>query len=302
LQPNTHPETAQDAYRRLVKRGFARILRYRDEVLSIDAIEPRHDLRSEIRRFEALINLFQSFLDPERIHKPLRRIQKLRKAVGKVRDLDLAIELLESWQMKLQPSESAALAELSDAIEKLRERRLKTLEDLREQVEPLQDLARQRKLNRAILQAIVGTDVKPLAGSVHAMLDPLIVDFESRAKSLQEFLLSGKKYSEEEWHPVRIVGRRLRYALETEGFSIAGLSTSMQEELRKQLRALQTHAGDMLDRSGQIELLRPLLNGPSVYSHHEHEPWEVQLREERDASELLATADLAKLIEMLKEP
>jgi CHAD domain-containing protein len=291
-------ESVEEAYRRLVKRGFARILRYKNTVLALEAIEPRHDLRSEIRRFEALINLFQSFLDPQGIHKPVRRIQKLRKEVGKVRDLDLAIELLRSWK-KLHEAEIAPRVELDDAIDCLLERRNKELEHLQEFIELLKDADAHRKLERGFLRAVQDSASKPLTLFGHQMLDPLVKDFESHSKALQEYLMSGKKYSAKEWHPVRIAGRGLRYALESEGFSIAELSMTMQEELRKQLRVLQTDAGNMLDRSGQIELLRPLLNGPSVYSRHEHEPWEVQLREERSAAELLAKKDVTRLLDIL---
>lgn len=74
-------------------------------------VEAIHDLRVAIRRFSQSLAVFSSLLPKRPVKKVRRRLKRIRDAAGRVRDLDIAMALVESLEADKDGALRAHLAE-----------------------------------------------------------------------------------------------------------------------------------------------------------------------------------------------
>lgn len=183
-----------------------------------------HRLRTTVRRLEVRLTAAPS--------KIANSLKKLRKKAGKVRDLDVHLDLLQPPLLdgrKLSGAADSRLrpqAELRSILQKRRDRQRRALRALAKQSAPL--------LERRLPELIEGRTA-PAVAVEHAR------QLASRAR--QRFLQMTKTIPEDEQrlHRLRIETKKLRYSLEPlQSFEQAA-------ELAEKFRQVQDAIGDWHD-------------------------------------------------------
>lgn len=201
-----------------------------------------HELRSATRRVEAQIELlsmmqglpsYQADAD-----KVLRRLEKLRKQAGRVRDCDVHLKLLEdkSREMRSMPETTPDLTKSKDKLQKR--------------------LAKYRARREKKLASTIKRQLPKLARDTEKLLKAL-KDAEDRQASVTEMLrLIDHKFDhnlqvhhsgEEHLHELRKAAKRARYQCE-------GLPGPQAASLARRLEELQDAGGswhDLLDLATQ---------------------------------------------------
>ena len=112
-------------------------------VLDLDDIERVHDMRVATRRLRAALEVFEPCFPAKRHRKALKRVKALADALGGRRDLDVEIELLESFGDATAEDDDDAVAAL---IEGLRSKQRQANDDLA----PFVAAKRLKKLRRRL--------------------------------------------------------------------------------------------------------------------------------------------------------
>jgi CHAD domain-containing protein len=137
---------------RVVEVRSAEVFEHADGVLDLDTIERVHDMRVATRRLRASLEVFQPCFPPKRHRKALKRVKKLADALGERRDLDVEIELLQSFADEAAEQDREALAAL---IDDLRSQQRKANDDLA----PFVAAKRLKKLRRRLVKLV--KEVRP---------------------------------------------------------------------------------------------------------------------------------------------
>jgi len=177
-----------------------------------------HGFRTSSRRVEALLRELTAKRSSND-KKLLKRLSRLRKKAGKVRDIDAQLAALRSLNFPQEASRKARLAHtLSDARTRARKRLQKDLD--KKSINQI----RQRS-KRASKQFRLGPDVSPL----------------TVAKRMMNALGASNPNDEQMLHHYRIVGKRARY--------VAELAKDEPEAklLLEQLKRMQDRIGDWHD-------------------------------------------------------
>lgn len=118
-------------------------------VLDLDDVERVHDMRVATRRLRAALEVFEACFPRKRHRKALKRVKRLADALGRRRDLDVEIELLESCAGGVTAEDGPALDTL---VEDLRRRQRRANDELAPHVAS----KRLKKLRRRLTE-LVGT-------------------------------------------------------------------------------------------------------------------------------------------------
>lgn len=167
-------------------------------------VEAVHHSRVATRRLAAAVELYRPAIAAEVAQAAAKQLRKLRRRLGKLRDLDVMLghldELAKSRRL------SAAIRWLRPQLEQAREQIVRSLTPRARQ----KQLARLEKLaefRQAVAQA--GLAVEQLVGQ---SLRNQLVDFSLRADAALE--KEGKGGPESDPHELRIAGKVLRYTFE----------------------------------------------------------------------------------------
>jgi CHAD domain-containing protein len=197
-----------------------------------------HELRSSTRRVEAQIELLGMVKGlpsyrpaAEKVH---RRLEKLRRLAGKVRDCDVQDKLLKDEDHAMSSAVEAP-SDLSKTQEKLRKR-----------------IARDRQRNERKLIASIEQQLPKLARNTEDLLAALkpANEFEVNVDKLlaaieqqMERMLRSREQGEEHLHEIRKAAKRARYQCE-------GMPGPQAAAMAKRLEQLQDAGGiwhDLLD-------------------------------------------------------
>jgi CHAD domain-containing protein len=107
---------------RVVEVRSAEVFEHAGGVLDLDTIERVHDMRVATRRLRAALEVFRPCFPPKRHRKALKRVKRLADALGERRDLDVEIDLLQSFADQAAEQDREALAALIDDL-RLRQRK-----------------------------------------------------------------------------------------------------------------------------------------------------------------------------------
>ena len=189
-----------------LRRPFASYLEHEAGTLAGVDPEDLHDMRVAARRLRAILALYAPVLPP-RAASLRRRLGRIGRALGEVRDLDVQIERLATV-LPRSDGENAALGLLRSLLEVRRERARRRLRTVL--TSPSHD--RLRESLRSFLRA------GPPSRRAAARRPALQVAPELVGPLLRKLRKAGDRLSPDsppaDWHRVRIAGKRVRYALE----------------------------------------------------------------------------------------
>lgn len=198
--------------------------------------ERLHDLRVALRRLRSVLRTFD---DVRRAagRKSYRRLRRLMRATSRVRDLDVRLRWLAS--VPAERGDHPALGRLRTRLEAERAEAAAKASRVLAETFPRLDRRLRRRLARwpADLELLESLAAPPLAAALSAAATSLrgeLADALGRAASREETDL----------HAARILGKRLRYALEPFGEAAAA-----QVDV---LTSLQDLLGDLLDLAGLL--------------------------------------------------
>lgn len=232
------------AGRKLLLQAFQRLLKQERAVRREKDIEGVHQMRVAIRQFRAVLMLFGDQFDPKKVDHFQRRLRKLARSLGVVRDCDVLLHNLAGYS-EAQALDEDALAALSNALNNQRGKAHKELlaildsEKYRETKQELAQFLMTSKLNEtpelqapALLRYAIGSLVWSAYEQVRAYETLLPIGGQLDAENDIPTL-----------HALRITAKRLRYALE---LCAPALGPSTLRVI-KPLIGLQDHLGALND-------------------------------------------------------
>ena len=229
--------TARQAASRIVARQVRELFRWEKPARRGEDVEAVHQMRVQTRRLRAALALFASVVRPLR-RAGRTRLRWLSRALGRVRDLDVIIALLEDGH--LAHLEDVEAARLEDLLAALKERRWRAQQKL------AASLARGRyeKLKAALRDfarhpRFVGR------GAEEAMAARWLTDVIHRlARRVSAHRAMADRAPEAaDLHELRIAFKRLRYVLD---FHAETCGIAFDEE-RRLTRLLQDCLGEIHD-------------------------------------------------------
>lgn len=228
--------------------------------------------RVAIRRLRAALRMFSPAY-PTREVRPLRRaLGELASAVGAVRDLDLRIAHLDRWALERGGDSQAAVAVLSAAWTRDRNRALRSL------LSTLDSRRHRRLLDRmiAFVDATApadGPDRAPKRPSRPTVADRLASQLWAAYEDVRSFAPVIADADLETIHELRISGKRLRDGLEF----LAPVLGPDQAWLGERLVALQDHLGALNDATVAVTAIRAFLEHRSTLASGERAEVEAYL-------------------------
>lgn len=196
--------------------------------------DPRsvHAARVASRRLRAALPVLRKSLDGEAISKARTRVRKMTRALGPVRELDVALQSLEEFAARGVTSARAINHVRRTIVEERSVRR----RDMLDEITP----RRVERLRRELAAASSGPEAR---GGPEAIEDAER-RIHRRARELVRVIgKAGNLYVPERLHQVRVAAKKLRYAVEVE----RELKRSRATSRIRQLKALQDCLGRLHD-------------------------------------------------------
>lgn len=212
--------------------------------------EELHDMRVATRRLRAAMSLFKEAL-PTRAPRLREELRWVASTLGEVRDLDVQLEQLHEWLAEAEPEDRPALESLTDVLRMRRAaarvRMLKVLDSSR--------------YERLVANFTTMLRRGPLRTQPAARQSVLAAGPELIARRYRKLRKTGDRITAEsppeEYHALRIEGKRLRYALEF----LSDVYGKPARELIAPLVAMQDILGKHQDSYVAISQLRELSAG-----------------------------------------
>jgi len=198
-----------------------------------------HRLRIATRRADAGLRLFEPLLPPRRTERLRRRIRKLRRAAGQVRDVDVLLSRL--------CGAPAADGDVLPLLSELRDCRSKRENQLLQRIQS-HGSRRIRRQSRKVVARIRwrdGDSQQNANGDGVLFLRPVLDEFRAAARA---DLTDGAGL-----HQFRKCAKRLRYSVE---LLIPATERSSLHPVQAGLEALQDRLGGINDHAAACTLLR----------------------------------------------
>ena len=209
-------------------------------------VEPLHQCRVATRRLRELLPLCEAELTGRLAARARRRARGLGRALGPVRELDVALGIVLELEQegRVRPTGAARLRQ------RVREERDRQRQRMYARLKP----AALRKVERDVTEVLKAIGLREATNEWALVLSSRI---ERRAERLQGAVRdAGPMYVSERVHEVRIVGKQLRYALELAvDTGAAGAAKEQTASTIAGLKELQETLGRLHD----LEILQGLL-------------------------------------------
>jgi CHAD domain-containing protein len=193
-----------------------------------------HQLRVGIRRAVAALDIFTPCLREKTYRKTRKRLRKVRRAAGTIRDWDV---FLTSWADRA-PKNARAKAGMEFLIGYAVAQRKAAQVSLQEASQAIPSGF--ENLASKVLAAIRKPTTKQASGRLIDVARPLLTDL---AKQLEK-AAGDKPKSFEKLHRLRIIGKRLRYAMEV----FAGCyPPKFRDKLYPMVEEMQEFLGEAID-------------------------------------------------------
>jgi CHAD domain-containing protein len=219
-----------------------------------------HRTRVASRRLRELLPVVQ--LDNETTHKLSRRLRRVTKRLGTVRELDV-LHLLIQDLLGSGRHDGAALGRIADELALERGQARDKLLGRRQHVAELKQIA--RKLGRAAdtLEAL-GETTPPRRGHPRGWRWALDARVAHRAASLQDASRrAGALFLPERLHTVRIAIKKLRYALELSA-DLAGDRTTPDLRALKRMQEVLGRLHDVQVLMNRVRQVQASLMPPNL--------------------------------------
>jgi CHAD domain-containing protein len=228
---------------RVLDRRTRALLRYLPGAMAGDD-KAVHQSRVASRRLREAVPVLAHGLHGARAGKARRKIRRVTRALGIVRELDVTIQMLD--QLGERPgTPRPALGDVRAHVLEERERRRAVMLERLKEVDAAKLTRRLHTVRNALMQPGRGNGWRQLLGSRIA----------KRAKRLSRAIQdAGQIYAPEPLHRVRIATKKLRYALELAGESRAAHTIALVRTLKRgqdllgrlhDLQVLQHHVADV---------------------------------------------------------
>ncbi len=191
----------------ILRRNFTAFLAHEPGTRLGEDVEELHDMRVAARRMRAVLGLFEDAL-PVRARPARRELGWIARFLGEVRDQDVQIARLRRGIAGAEPAEASALQELiavrDQQRDAARKRMLRALDSRRydRMVAAFTAVLRQGPLRRSAASGAPAVTVAP----------DLIRGRHRRFRKAAAALTTASP--PEDYHRLRILGKRLRYAVE----------------------------------------------------------------------------------------
>jgi CHAD domain-containing protein len=223
----------------MLRRFFERMLAREEDVRRAEDPEDVHQMRVATRRLRATLQVLEPIFDPEQISRFRRGLRRAAAALGTVRDYDVFLAALRSFQAEQSP-QAALLDRVIATVERERAKaRISMFEDLQS--------GRYARFKHAfaIFLTTPGADLAPLP---ETGIPPRVRDIAGsiiwrRYEAWRAFEVLVPQASSEQLHMARIAGKRLRYVLEAFADPLGPKSATALQ----QLADLQEHMGLLQD-------------------------------------------------------
>jgi CHAD domain-containing protein len=213
---------------------------------AVPEVEGVHQVRVSARRLRSLLSLFRDYLPPG-ARQVRDRLRELADAFSALRDLDVLRANLDVWQGDLPSRDAKALQPLLQHLAERREQLLPGAQGglaawrASPEFELLGMLSRPRAEWPPTAEAAIDSVAPELLQVAHGRL----------VKALER---ARRRRTLEEYHRLRIAGKKLRYAL----MALSGHYGEPAKPTLKALAAIQEGFGDYLDASHAADVLSHL--------------------------------------------
>jgi len=193
-------------------------------------IEAVHQLRVATRRAGASLELFADCVPPRRYKTARKLLRRLRRAAGAVRDWDVFTEMLGGWMQTQRPeAEQAGLDFLLGYSQGQRQAGLTALAKV---------LAKQAPRVPAVVADLIHSVQPPRDGAAQTLCESAQQHLRGLLTELDE-AIHARPSDFEHLHQIRIIAKRLRYAIEI-------FADLYAPELREQLYPAIVQAQELL--------------------------------------------------------
>ncbi len=121
IAPITPEDTMSEAARKTLLLDFIQMLEHEDGSRSGEDIEHVHDMRVATRRMRSIFLLLNEYFKAKAIDPFQRRLRKIARALGGVRDLDVMLDNLNQFRSTLAEADQAAMQGAVDQLQKRRD-------------------------------------------------------------------------------------------------------------------------------------------------------------------------------------
>lgn len=245
----------------ILRTRLAEMCELKEKALDWTDIEGVHDMRVASRRLRSILRDFAPYFNERKA--PRRQLRDIARALGGVRDEDVAILALKRLRHKAEDRVGAGIKEV---IEERRRRREAARENLLlaindEAIRELQEKFDEWLQNAAIARAKSAKEKSPGVLTFKEMGREVIQSQYSELDNLSHSLFN--PFDVEPLHEMRIAAKRLRYSLEL-------FYPCFGEELRelaKEIAGLQSSLGELHDCDVWIEDLGKKLRARERAAH-----------------------------------
>jgi triphosphatase len=250
--------TAVDASMTVAEVAMANLRRYwsawnRHEPGARLGVDPEelHDLRVAGRRLDAVLRQFRSSL-PASFQGIRATLKTVLRALGSVRDLDVALSELESFSHKLPKSERVSVEPLKQHLVSERSRARAQMLRVLDSIWVQRNL---QELTKALAAATTPSQRLPAELALYAAPQLIRRRYRKLRRRAERLKLSSPM---DEFHEVRGQVKKLRYALE----AVAVIFGKPAEEMLRALRRWQEKLGVQQDAAVASVRLNTLASAP----------------------------------------
>lgn len=253
IQPVAPEDTMAAAGRKVLLDQFVKMLLHEAGSRSGEDIIHVHDMRVATRRSRSALLLLEDYYKPKQVRTYRSQLQKIARALGAVRNLDVIIPDLEQFQMTMDEKHQA---DLQAVIEKLDAQRTKARKNLNKILDKADYrrfvdnysafLTHQSKSHEDANGAVQPTQIRHI-------LPGIIYQHLGAARAYDTVLSDADLPT---LHALRIELKRLRYAVSL----FSDVLGSSIKEFVKPLKAMQDHLGRMQDIATTQAILNPMVS------------------------------------------
>lgn len=239
----------------ILRTRLAEMCEFREKALDFSDIEGVHDMRVASRRLRSVLRDFAPYFNERKA--PRKQLKQMARALGSVRDEDVAIVALEEL---LEKADEAA----ADGIEQLIAERRRRQSTAREQLESALSAEAVNQLQEKFDAWLRSGATAGEGLTFRGMAREIILSQYGELDALSSSLFN--PFDVEPLHRMRIAAKRLRYSLELFSPCFAG----ELKPLAKEIAELQTSLGELHDCDVWIDELGLRLDARAGDAPEEH--------------------------------
>jgi CHAD domain-containing protein len=256
-------DTLAEAGRKVFGFHFARMLEHESGTRSGEKIEALHDMRVATRRMRAAFTVFGEGFLKKTIKLLLLGLKETGHALGPVRDLDVFMQQIQTYQQTL-PAERQA--DLQPLLTLCQERHSEARAQMLAYLDSKKYLRFKRDFLNFVKIAGLGDKVipqtmPPTPHQLRHVVPGLIYTYYEEVRAYEMVLDTAPI---ETLHQLRISLKGLRYTLEY----LAEVLGQEKEMLIAEVKAMQDHLGEMNDADVAVTMLREFLENWETQQLH----------------------------------